>query len=131
MIGKKNISFGWMWILVGLMVGAVMGMWSFNGPLPSPVGDYSSLPRRMLRLSHIAFVALAIINILYGQSIDKLRLDIRWKKLGSICMIFGAMLMPIFLIAASFYEPLKYLTWFSASLIILGVGIMAIGKLKS
>ena len=65
-IGKKNISFGWIWILIGIIVGAIMGMWSFNGPLTSPVGDYVSLPRRMLRLSHIAFIALAIINILFA-----------------------------------------------------------------
>ena len=64
-IGKKNISFGWFWILVGVIIGAIMGMWSFNGPLNSPVGDYTSLPRRMLRLSHIAFIALGVINILF------------------------------------------------------------------
>jgi len=126
-IGKKNISFGWIWILAGLIVGAIMGMWSFNGPMPSPIGDYTSLPRRMFRLSHIAFIALAIINILYGYEIDKIKLKDRLKRFGSMCMIYGAVLMPLFLIAAVFFEPLKYLTMISATLIIIAVTIMVVG----
>ena len=129
-IGKKNISFGWIWILIGLIIGAIMGMWSFNGPMPSPVGDYTALPRRMLRLSHIAFIALAIINILYGYEIDKIKLKNKLKCIGSRCMIYGAILMPIFLIAAIFLEPLKYLTMISAILVILAVIIMTIGQIK-
>ena len=125
-IGKRNVSFGWFWILVGLVVGAVMGTWAFNGPLPSPVGDYSSLPRRMLRLSHIAFIMLGIINILYGYGLEKIRL----RKVGSVCMIYGAILMPVFLIAAVFFEPLKYLTMIPATLVVVAVSIMVFGQIK-
>ena len=130
-IGKKNISFGWVWILVGLLVGAFMGMFAFNGPLPSPVGDYTSLPRRMLRLSHIAFIALAIINILYGYEIDKVSLKEKTKKVGSLFMILGAILMPIFLIIAVFFEPAKYLTIIPAVLLILAIFIIVIGKFRA
>jgi len=129
-VGKKNISFGWIWILAGLIVGVIMGMWSFNGPMPSPIGDYTSLPRRMLRLSHIAFIALAIINILYGYEVDKIQLKNKLRRIGSLCMIYGAILMPIFLIAAVFFEPLKYLTMISATLVIIAVLIMVIGKIN-
>jgi cytochrome b561 len=129
-VGKRNISFGWVWILAGLIAGAIMGMWSFNGPMPSPVGDYTSLPRRLLRLSHIAFIALAIINILYGYEIDKIQLKNKLKRIGSLCMISGAILMPTFLIAAVFFEPFKYLTMISATLVIIAVAIMATGQIK-
>jgi hypothetical protein len=130
-IGKRNISFGWFWILVGVLLGAVMGMWSFNGPLPSPLGDYTSLPRRLFRLSHIAFIALAVINILYGYEIDKLMLKERVKKLGSATLIYGAVLMPILLISAAFYEPIKYLTMIPAILVVIALFIMVAGKRKS
>ena len=127
-IGKRNISFGWFWILVGLIVGAVMGMWSFNGPFISPVGDYSSLPRRMLRLSHVAFIALAIINILYGYEIDKI--NSKYKKLGSNFILWGGVLMPVLLLGGVFYEPIKYLTMIPATLVIVSVFIMVMGKVN-
>lgn len=123
-IGRRNITFGWIWILVGIVIGAFMGMWSFNGPMLSPVGDYSSLPRRMLRLSHIAFIALAMINILYGYGIDKIRVNDRLKNLGSKSMIYGSALMPVLLFIAVFYEPIKYLTFIPSCMVITAVVVM-------
>ncbi len=129
-IGKKNISFGWIWILSGIIIGAIMGMWSFNGPLASPVGDYTSLPRRLLRLSHIAFIALAVINILYGYEIDKIKAKEKLKKIGSNFMIYGAVLMPLILLMSVFFEVFKYLTVIPTTLIIIALFIMVYGKIK-
>jgi hypothetical protein len=129
-VGRRNISFGWLWILVGIVLGGFMGMWAFNGPLVSPVGDYTSLPRRMLRLSHIAFIALAIINILYGYEIDKLRIKNKLKRIGSNCLIYGAILMPLLLIMAVFMESFKYLTAIPTVLIVISLLIMVYSKMK-
>ena len=106
-----------------------MGMWSFNGPFISPVGDYVSLPRRMLRLSHIAFIALAIINILYGYEIDKVKLKERYKRLGSNCMMYGAILMPLILLSSVFIESFKYLTVIPTILVIVSLIIVAADKI--
>ncbi|MBD3252714.1 hypothetical protein GF386_03220 [Candidatus Pacearchaeota archaeon] len=128
-IGKKNISFGWLWIMIGIIVGAVIGMWSFNGPLASPLGNYTSLARRMIRLSHIAFIALAIINILYGYEIDKTKLKTKLKKIGSWFMIYGTILMPVLLIISAFLESIKYLTVIPTILISISLFIIIIGKI--
>ena len=127
-VGRRNIVFGWFWILFGLLVGAVIGMWSFNGPLVSPLGDYTALPRRMIRLSHIAFIALGIINILYGYGLEKIK---KLRKIGSHSMIWGAVLMPIILITAAFYEPIKYLSMIPAILIIIAVFVMTYAQFYS
>ena len=127
--GNRNISFGWFWILVGVIVGAVMSMWSFNGPLTSPVGDYTSLPRRLLRLAHIAFIALGIINILYGYEIDRVKIKDKLKNVGSKCIIYGAIFMPLVLISAVFFEPLKYLAVIPAMLVMISLIIIVIGKI--
>ena len=124
-IGRTNVRFGWIWILVGIICGAIMGMWSFNGPLVSPVGDYISLPRRMLRLSHIAFIALSMMNILYGYEIDNIKS--KFKKLGSNCMICGGVLMPLILLGAVFFEPIKYGTMIPVFLIIIALVIIIKG----
>lgn len=129
-IGKRNISFGWLWIFIGIILGAIIGMWSFNGPLSSPVGDYTSLPRRMLRLSHIAFIALAIINILYGYEIDKIKIRDKIKRIGSNFIIYGTILMPLILLASVFYENFKYLTMIPAVLIMTSIFIMVLGKFR-
>lgn len=129
-VGKKNISFGWLWILVGISVGAIMGLWSFNGPFNSPVGDYTALPRRLLRLSHIAFIALGVINILYGYEISKINLLLRYKQLGSRSAMYGAILMPLLLLAAVFVESFKYLTVIPVILLFIAILVMVVGKYK-
>lgn len=130
-IGNKNVHFGWVWLLFGLLLGAVMGLWSFNGPFASPFGDYTSLPRRMIRLAHIAFIALGMINILYGYQIDKLVVKEKYKIIGSRCLVSGSVLMPIMLIGAAFFEPLKYFTAIPATLIIVSISIIAFGSWRS
>jgi hypothetical protein len=129
-IGHRNIRFGWLWILAGIILGAILGMWSFNGPLPSPIGAYDALPRRMIRLSHIAFIALSIINILYGYEIDSLRIGEKAKKSGSLLLILGSVLMPTFLIISAFFEPFKYILMIPAMLILASLVIMAFGKFR-
>ena len=128
--GQKNITFGWVWLLVGLICGAVIGMWSFNGPFPSPLGDYTALPRRMVRLVHIAFVALSFLNILYGHEIDKVKLSGKFRKVGCQSLMFGSIFMPTLLIISAFFEPVKYLLAIPATLVILGISIMVIGRLR-
>jgi len=129
-VGRKNITFGWVWLLSGLICGAILSLWSFNGPLLSPLGDYTALPRRLVRLAHIAFIALAIVNILYGSSIDNTQLKKKWKNIGSQSLILGAIFMPVLLIIATSYEPIKYFLILPGTLVIIGVFVITIGLLR-
>jgi len=103
-----NIRFGWLWILLGIVSGALLGTFAFNGPIQlSPeLMDYSSLPRRMLRLAHISFIGLGFLNWMYGVTVKSLKMKIR--KDQSALFIFGAVTMPLFLTVSAFYEPFKY-----------------------
>ena len=60
--GQLNISLGWITIVLGILTGSILGMWSFNGPFKTPTGhhNYVDLPRRMNRLAHIALFALPL-----------------------------------------------------------------------
>ena len=107
-----------------------MGLWSFNGPMQSPVGDYTSLPRRLLRLAHIALISLGIINILYGYEIDRIKIKDKLRNVGSKCIIYGTIFMPLVLISAVFFEPLKYLAMIPAVLIMISLIIIIMGKIK-
>lgn len=129
-IEQINIIFGWTWILTGMIVGATLGLWSFNGPLKSPIGDYNALPRRMIRLAHIAFIALGVINILYGMQIDKLNIAEDAKTIGCLSLIAGTALMPTLLIISAFFKQVKYFLAIPATLLILGLFIIILSLLS-
>ncbi len=60
-----NEPFGWVCILVGFFAGAGLGLKFYQ---PDFLGGYGSLARRMLRLGHIALIALGALNILFAFS---------------------------------------------------------------
>ncbi len=132
-VGHLNRRVGWMLFLAGILGGMVMGMWSFDGPVPAPaaLADYSSLPRRLTRLAHIAAMALGITNILYGQELPRVRLSARIRRLGERSMIVAGLLMPAFLTLAAFQDARwKYALPLPATASLIGVAVivLALGR---
>lgn len=108
--GQLNIHWGWIWMVLGITSGMILGMWSFSGPLPTPPGhkDYSDLNRRLVRLAHIAMFMLPLINIVFGQYVDAIPVSESLRQYASYGMVICMMGVPTFLILASFYLPFKY-----------------------
>lgn len=121
--GQMNIHAGWIFISLGITTGAILGMWSFDGPLPAPNGhkNYADLPRRLNRLAHIACFMLPLINIIYGQYIDESGLSDSLKFLGSLSMVICMIGVPTFLFLASFKPFFKYF-----EIIPVGCGMLAL-----
>lgn len=115
---------------VGIAVGLLLGMWSFDGPLPVPewIGDYSDTSRRMVRLGHIALMALGFINVLVGRELQRLPLSSGQKKVASVTMNVGNVFLPLTLFAGAFYMPLKYSMSVPAMCVFVSIGIMALGS---
>ena len=95
---------------VGALTGMVMGLWSFDGPVPVPgwLGDYGSTARRLVRLGHIACFGIGILNLLLVAEVAKRSsrtLAVRW---ASRCMNLGNIGLPLALFAAAVVPPLKY-----------------------
>ena len=86
-----NWQFGWWLILAGLLSGAAIGL-SFHRE--SFLGGYASFRRRLLRLGHIALVALGVLNLLFSLS-PLPSLDPRSVLLASHAFIFGSLTMPL------------------------------------
>ncbi len=124
-----NFAIGWTSLAVGALVGMVLGLWSFDGPFPVPgwIGAYDSTPRRLLRLGHIAFFGLGILNILLAHHMSHFRLGTGSRRTASICMNFGNVFLPLTLIAASIYLPLKYLMTIPATSVSVALALAAIG----
>lgn len=86
-----NWEYGWWLILAGILSGAVIGL-GFHRE--SFLGGYASLRRRLVRLGHIALVALGILNILFSLS-PLPSLDFRAELLASQALVFGSLTMPL------------------------------------
>jgi hypothetical protein len=123
---SANLAIGWSSLAVGAITGLILGLWSFGGPLPVPewLGDYGSLPRRLMRLGHIAFFGLGILNILMARQITGARRS-GYSRAALASMNFGNLLLPPTLMAAAFYEPLKYLMSLPAFAVSLALIIVA------
>lgn len=86
-----NELFGWAWITFGFVTGAVLGMFFHHEDW---LGGYSSFPRRLLRLGHIAMVALGVLNVLFSHTTPGIVLSPSTMTAASWGMIVGAVAMP-------------------------------------
>ena len=146
-IGDLNKKFGWIWLLIGPLMGLYITSW-----MTSLGAAYSAATREVMiagqnvtlymgepgirvvnRLLHVHSALLAILNIVYGLSIDSVNLSDKTKRLGSILAIAGAVLVTLafyFLLVSSLRSiavPLRVLGGISLAV---AVVIIAVGQLK-
>lgn len=124
-----NRSVGWASIALGILSGLVLGMWSFDGPLdvPHALGAYGDTPRRLVRLGHIAFVGLGILDLLLARELAQSSLGQRARTLAARAMVFGNLFLPPCLIASAFVPELKYLLSIPATSVFVAVLLAALG----
>jgi hypothetical protein len=132
-IGDRNIVWGWVVMILGALSGSILMAWSFDGPFPTPPGmtTYTDLPRRMVRLAHVAFFMLPLINVNIGRDLDNLALSDEWKNRLSWCAIIGMIGIPTGLImAAAINIHLKYLSVIPVTCLTVALLLMAVGSVK-
>ena len=129
---SRAAAIAWCSILMGALSGAVMGLWSFDGPFPTPewIGDYDALPRRFLRLAHVAMFALGFLHMLVARQISESPVSPKVDRLGLNAMAIGNVLMPTILIGAALWEPLKYLTTIPTMALTAAFAIAALSAIR-
>jgi hypothetical protein len=112
-----------------MAVGAVLGLWSFGGPVPAPVGfvAYDDLPRRLCRLGHIAGLALPMLNLLYVPWMARSRWGGGARRAGCRLLLFGTVALPTLLVLAAFWTPVRYLLPIPVSALTIAVCLLAAG----
>jgi len=130
---RANRLIGWASMVFGAGSGLLLGLWSFDGPVPTPawLGDYGDTGRRLVRLGHIAFFGLGILNVLIARELPRLALDKALRCITSRAMNFGNIFLPLTLFAAGVYHPLKYLMPFPAISIFVALCLVAYGTWQS
>lgn len=110
---------GWLLIFAGFISGALIGL-GFHRP--EFLGGYDSLRRRLVRLGHIAMVALGILNLAYAAG-PALGFEARWPQLGAQALMFGGVAMPIVCFLAAWRPAGRHL--FFVPVIALSVGALS------
>lgn len=129
---SRATAIAWCSILCGALSGAVMGLWSFDGPFTVPewIGGYDALPRRFLRLAHVAMFALGFLHMLVARQISEAPVGERADRIAFDAMAVGNITMPLILIAAAVWEPLKFLTPIPTTALTIAFAIAALSAIR-
>lgn len=86
---RFNLIVGWVSMAAGAISGAVIGLFFHRDDW---MGGYGSLRRRMIRLGHIAFFGIGILNVLFALSLTVVPSP--YARLGSIGFAIADVTMP-------------------------------------
>jgi MFS family permease len=90
--GRPNVIIGGIAIFVAAAGGMVLG---FTMDAYFPQGFYAlPLTRVLMKAGHTHGMPFALYNLIYGSLIDRLTLDGKWKKRGSLLAML-AFIMPV------------------------------------
>lgn len=91
-IETPNLVIAWLWIWLGFMLGAVIGLFFHR---EGWLGGYASLKRRMYRLAHISFFGLGAVNLLFWLTLKHNAFAGASVTVASGGFILGAITMPL------------------------------------
>src|SRR5215467_7993244 len=96
----------WIGFLCGAISGALVGLFFHREDW---LGGYSSFPRRLIRLAHISFFGLGLLNALFALTIAIVPMPELLGRLASIGLLVGAITMPLCCFASAWRKGLRCL----------------------
>ena len=89
---ETNLVFAFILFMCGIVVGAILGLFFYKDDF---LGGYSSFRRRIVRLGHISFFGIGILNVLFYLSAKSLSLSSTELNLSSTLFIIAGITMPL------------------------------------
>ena len=120
-----NIVAGWVAMLIGVVMGAVMGLFFHQDQW---LGGYGSFQRRMLRLGHISLFGLGFMNLLFALSAPALALHITHARVASVSFIAGVITMPACCLLTALWKPFRHLFPIPVGCVLVGILAVLIGR---
>jgi len=102
-IAQINVIAAWIAFLLGAAAGLVIGVFFHE---ENWLGGYASWRRRMIRLGHIAFFGLGIINLSFALTARALGLESA-IALPSLLLVIGAATMPLVCFLSAWRLPFR------------------------
>lgn len=115
-----NLHAGWVGIFLGCVWGAVQGLFFHNDDW---MGGYTSWSRRMLRLGHISFFGIGLINLSFGLTVEVLGIK-NGVSAASWLLIAAAVTMPLLCFLSAFRKSFRHLFFIPAGSVIAGIALL-------
>lgn len=125
--GRKNIVFGFIYIIFTLILGIVL---SINMKDPQWASKPFDFPRVVMRAAHAHGNLESVLNIISGLVLDRISVTDSLKKIISIMLITGAVMHSGILYIAPVLPNLMPLTIIGALSLIVSMILMAYGAIK-
>jgi hypothetical protein len=116
-----NMYAAWVGILGGIVCGAVIGLFFHEEQW---LGGYGSYRRRLLRLGHVSFFGLGLVNFMYSTTLKILQLQLAYPQAASTAFLIGAATMPACCFLAAWRKPLRHL--FPIPVLSLLIGVLLV-----
>jgi len=123
----RNEVFGWAWILAGLLSGLLLGL---RFQREDWLGGYASHPRRLIRLGHVSFLGLGILNILFALATPRIGLSPGPLGFASWALITGGITMPMCCALMAWRRALQPVFAVPVSSLLLGTALVVYGMLR-
>jgi hypothetical protein len=101
-----NLWAGWTGMMFGLVSGAVIGLKFHREDF---AGGYASFRRRMLRIGHLAFFGLGIINVLFALTLTSSGVVLSYPALASASLAAAVFVMPVVCFLTAWKEPFRHI----------------------
>jgi len=105
-VADANAVVGWTLMAFGAVSGALIGL-GFHRE--SWAGGYASFRRRLMRLGHISFFGLGILNVLFGLYAASLPEMAGSLSVASWALMVAGCSMPAVCFLAAWKEPFRHL----------------------
>jgi hypothetical protein len=121
---QLHMVFGWSLMLLGGLSGAVIGLRFHQAQW---AGGYGSFRRRLLRLGHIAFFGLGILNVLFALATIQAPLRHPYQPLASAGFVVAGVCMPLCCFLTAWREPFRHMFAIPVLGVLLGAGALLLG----
>lgn len=120
-----SLMTGWGGFLGGVVSGAIMGLMFHR---ENWLGGYGSQPRRMVRLGHISFFGIGLINLFYALSLGPLGVPTAAARVGSVALLVALAMMPTVCFLTAWKKNFRHLFFIPVLSTATGIGVILFAR---
>jgi len=117
-ISNLHLFVGWLAMLLGAASGAVMGLFFHR---EGWAGGYAALRRRMLRLGHISFFGIGLLNFFFALTLSLVEFPTTNVRIASAGFLVAVITMPLTCFLTAWKESFRHLFFIPVLAVLIGI----------